>query len=966
VSEVLAPFDGGELLEREAVMRTAAAAMASARSGFGAFVLIEGQPGLGKTRLLEAAQEQARAVGMYAVRVPCTELECNLAFGVAQRAVRALVGQLPARRRTSLLRKAPPLARALLEAGESGAAGAAAASAGDAATLAQAHALFTVSAEALEDAPALVAIDDLHWCDQASLEFLLYLVNRLEELPAAVLGARRTRIGEQPLDLLERIAALPRVRVQRLAPLTRTAVAEMVRRALGERGDEVLAEACTHVTGGNPFYLRELLRALSDEPNLAPGELAERVRTLAPGAVIRAVRTRVGRLGRPAAALAGAAAVLGEDVPLRHAAQLAGLALEQAAKAADALAAVDVLVAEEPLRFVHPLVRRAIYGDLPAFARATRHLEAARLLDAERADPERVAAHLLLGARHQDEWVIERLRAAAASALAHGSPQSAVSYLKRALEEPPEREQRIDILAELGSAEAAAGAPDAAAHLAEAIAACEDGRRRAELSLLLGGALSSRGLHEQAAAAYDQGIGELGGVMRSAQRARVDAELLELHDRLQAGFLASASLVPALGQRYAQRAEAILEGLASEPSSYGERLLLAHEAIRRAFAAEPIERVVEVLARAWDDGKLLDPQRDAGSAPYLISGLLTHIGELERAIEVAEAALEHARRRFSPLQFATASFLRSLPSYLQGEISGALADLELAREARRYGWAQFSRLAAAAYALCLIEADELQRAEQVLADEGVDGPADLERAQLLYAWAELRLAQQRPQEALASAFAAGEALGAEPRTVGGTSLWRTAGAQAALQLGDRERALELAREELAAARRRGVVHAQIRALRVVGLCEEGREQVETLRAAAALGAIAPPRLETIHALVELGAALRRSTQRAAARQPLRRAADLAHHGGARALYAIALVELQAAGARPRREGLLSGPLSLTPSEHRIATLAAAGQSNREIARALFVTPKTVEYHLRNTYRKLDIMTREQLVAALEG
>ena len=269
------------------------------------------------------------------------------------------------------------------------------------------------------------------------------------------------------------------------------------------------------------------------------------------------------------------------------------------------------------------------------------------------------------------------------------------------------------------------------------------------------------------------------------------------------------------------------------------------------------------------------------------------------------------------------------------------------------------------YALCLVEADELLRAQQVLEDEE-EGPADLQQVELLYARSELHLAAQRPDQALDDALACGEMIGGEQHMLGATPPWRTAAAQAAAQLGNRERGAALAREELDIARRMGVLHGQIRALRVLGLCQQGAKQLGCLRSAAELGNAAPPRLETIHALVELGAALRRSNQRTAAREPLRRAADLAHHGGARALYAIALVELQAAGARPRREGLLSGPMSLTPSEHRIAALAAAGQSNREIARALFVTPKTVEYHLRNTYRKLDIMTREELVGALDG
>jgi DNA-binding CsgD family transcriptional regulator len=122
----------------------------------------------------------------------------------------------------------------------------------------------------------------------------------------------------------------------------------------------------------------------------------------------------------------------------------------------------------------------------------------------------------------------------------------------------------------------------------------------------------------------------------------------------------------------------------------------------------------------------------------------------------------------------------------------------------------------------------------------------------------------------------------------------------------------------------------------------------------------------VRALVELGAALRRANERTASRPSLRQAADLAKRGGALALYQRARTELSASGARPRREALLSGPDSLTPSERRIAELAAAGHSNRDIAGILFVTLKTVEYHLRNVYRKLDISARGELPRALNG
>src|SRR5207237_9238705 len=132
---------------------------------------------------------------------------------------------------------------------------------------------------------------------------------------------------------------------------------------------------------------------------------------------------------------------------------------------------------------------------------------------------------------------------------------------------------------------------------------------------------------------------------------------------------------------------------------------------------------------------------------------------------------------------------------------------------------------------------------------------------------------------------------------------------------------ELARDARAIAEQTGVLHARVRALRIHGSCEDGERGLELLRWAAELGTSAPPRLETIRALLDLGSALRRANQRAAAREPLQRAADLANEGGAAVLYARARLELSASGGRPRREALLSRPGSLTPSERRIAGLS---------------------------------------------
>jgi DNA-binding NarL/FixJ family response regulator len=192
--------------------------------------------------------------------------------------------------------------------------------------------------------------------------------------------------------------------------------------------------------------------------------------------------------------------------------------------------------------------------------------------------------------------------------------------------------------------------------------------------------------------------------------------------------------------------------------------------------------------------------------------------------------------------------------------------------------------------------------------------------------------------------------------------WRSLLACALLDLDQRSEAERLVAEELALARRAEAPRAIGLALRAAARLDDEiprlRESVELLRRAEA-------RLERARSHAELGAALRRSGRAEDARTSLRCAVDLAHRCGADALEDQALAELRATGARPRRR-VTTGAGALTPSERRIAELAAAGQQNREIAEALFVTMATVEFHLRNAYRKLGISSRTQLAGALGG
>jgi DNA-binding CsgD family transcriptional regulator len=926
------------------------AVLDAARNDVGGAILLEGHAGMGKTRLHEAALDLARASGMRVLRAAGSDLEQTIAFGVARQLLTAMLIGSSAARHDSVLAGAPMAVREM-----AGIAGGAQPNGADG-DLALAHGLFTALATADGGRPALIAIDDLHWSDSASLELVLYLLRRLDELPVAIVMTQRPVIGGGSSDLLDRIAAHPLVRVERLGPLGPKAIEQLVRQ-VRDSADDGLVAACARVTAGNPFYLRELLRALAVEGELDNEQLTNRALSLAPDAVARSLRVRIGRLGASAAALARALAILGDDVPLRHTAALAGLPIEQAAVVADRLAAVEIILAREPLRFVHPLVRHTVELDIPASERAGRHLDAGRLLHTEGDDPERVAAHLLLGRAEGNAWVVAQLRAAAMAARRRGSSRSAARYLERALAEPPQARTRPDVLAELGTAEAAAGITIAADRLEAAAAALTDPCRRAELALRQGHALHAQGRHEDAARTYERGLAELDDVPG-------EPRVIELQNELQTGFTATAAIANVLHGEAVERSDQLLARAIAEPVTRGQRLLLAQAAVRASFAAAPASQVVDLAARAWDDGRLVDREVPDEIAWTLVAGAFGLAGELERSIAIVDTVLDYARRRSLPLVFATASYVRALPRLLQGAVDDAIADLELARSARRYGWRQFVRAAASSYCLCLIEAGELDRAEQVLFEDApLEEPRDLEDIQRLYGLSELRLAQGRPRDAYDAALATGKALAASAK-VFGYCPWRDTAAQAALALGDTARALELARDSRAIAEQTGVMHARVRALRVHGLCEEDERGLELLRRAVELGSDGPPRLETIRALIEFGSALRRANQRSVAREPLQRAADMAKRGGANTLYERARTELRAAGGRPRRELVLRGTASLTPSERRIAELASSGRSNPDIARALFVTPKTVEYHLRNVYRKLDISRRQDLPEAL--
>ena len=367
----------------------------------------------------------------------------------------------------------------------------------------------------------------------------------------------------------------------------------------------------------------------------------------------------------------------------------------------------------------------------------------------------------------------------------------------------------------------------------------------------------------------------------------------------------------------------------------------------RALAAEPY------AAGIWDWTPDL---------PFLLV-ILARCDAYERRDAFLDQAIDRAQNRLAPAEILAYARLRSLGRMRQGRIAEAEADARLTM--RPLGL--LARGQAATYTAALIPPlvarGALAEAEQILADCPVDEIDDLDLLWLLEARAQLRTAQRRPADARRDL----ERLHTEAANRGmnclGAYAWSADLAMLLPATGEEAAARELAAEHLVRARAFGAPSSVGHALCACGTVASGTAGLEHLEEAVAVLAEAPARLEHAQALLALGRAKRRVGQRRAAIELLGQALDLASRCGATPLATVSRAELQLAGARPRRERLW-GREALTAAELRVATLAAQGASNAEIAQKLVVTRRTVETHLTSAYRKLDIKRRDELLAAL--
>ncbi len=899
----------GRELEQRAVDRT----LASARSGRSAVLALLGEPGIGKTALLGYARQ--RAHGLRVLGAHGTESETQLPFAALSELLRPALGLLP--------RIPPPQALALEGALALREARAVERFAVGVATL-------SLLAACADEDPLLLLIDDAHLLDAASAQALAFALRRLLAEPiAAILCAR----SGEPSMLDD--SDLPTIVLEGLAPADAAELLGSV--SASEAG------ALHSATAGNPLALLELREEAGALP---PFEGPVRVSAR----ISRSFARRADALEPDARRLLiiAAASFSGELATLARAAATCGIEISELdeCEATGLLRRVDSCV-----EFRHPLARSAVYSEARPRERRAAHRALADALPDHAADER--AWQLALAAAGTDEDAAAALEQAASRARSRGAFAVAAAALERAASlaaDPRERERLL-----VASADSAwtANEPERALSL---LARASDGPGDPELALareILRGRITTR------CGPVPDGLAALAAVAEGVCERDPDEAVDLFAEAVEACFYVGDADAM---RRYAERAQE----LARSSRSPRARFLAATSAgMAGIFGGQDdcagVDAMRNAVAIAESEPEL---QCDARLLPWLVMGPLW-LRESDAGTRlVAEAQAARAQASVGVLPW----LLNRIARHHAGTDSWRLARVEydeaiaLARES-----GQRTELAGGLAGLAWMEAREGREADCRAHVEEALGLCARLGAGLFEIWAvralaELELAAGRAQPALAHFERVAEGL--ERHAISDVDIDPTPEiVECRLRLGDGEAAAGCAVRFNERAQRKGQPWALARALRVRALVA-GEDDFEPLfDEALCLHARSADTFETARTHLAFGSRLRRSRRRGDARVQLRGALADFERLDARPWAGIALGELAATGERARRRDP-STLDELTNQELQIAHLLADGATTREAAASLFLSPKTIEYHLRSIYRKLGVKTRADLPSAL--
>lgn len=887
------------------------------RDGRGRAVLLEGEPGIGKTTLLHELVTAAARRGVPVLRAAGAELEHELAFGgVRQLFAPAL--RLPAPELDRLLAGPARLARPVLGLDEATAGGLSDPLWG----------LYCLTANLTEREPAVFAVDDLQWVDVESQRYLAHLIRRLDGLRVALVAATRpaSTADGTGVDLAALGADVWQVR-----PLS----ARAVHAALEQPSNPAAPDdhARWHaVTRGNPLLVGALARARREGRAVEPPTDAATV-----------VAWAAARAGSGAQELLEALALFVAGARLADVSHLTGLDQADCARVADRLVADAVLaVRDGQLAFAHPELRHVVYESTGALQRRVGHGRAAELLLARGAPLEEVAGQLLVAEPTGSARAVDVLCAVADHSRARGAIHAATRYLARALVEPPEPGRRFEVARELGRAQARLGLADAVDTLRTALQAAPTPRARVDVAVDLAATCF-------ATMRYDEAVEVLAA-------ARDDAQDDEQRLTVDAVLATTAWESTRWAHLYAQVADRLPADLPG--STTAQRLALGVVGARMFDRCEPYGRVRDVLLRAagGDSSAMTVCGVDLGDPV----SLLIACAAVDDARRLCEARQEEARRQGRDALYAASQVGLARIALLCGDLREAEAIVRLALELPGVHEVDRAMLLhqLASVRIAQGRLDEAEQSLQASSTEGMPVSASVRLRQ-----ARIDQLRGHHERAVAAYEAVRRTYDARDVSNPAERLWLVHHAAALAAAGRRSEGVEVVRElvvratAFGAPQPLGVCHVAL------GTLTTGEEALQALTTGVRVLDASPYRLDAAQAHLELGAALRRANRRTEAREHLATALGVAQQVGATPVADRADQELRASGARPRRRSQV-GPDALTPSEERVARLAAEGRTNAQIAAHLFLTVKTVEMHMSRVLRKLSVASRRDVAAAL--
>ena len=887
-------------------------ALARARSGTSATLALAGEPGIGKTALLEHAA--GRAAGMRLLRARGIESEAQIPFGSLLELIRpALV----------MLEKIPEPQAVALE-------GALALRPGAAQErFAVGAATLSILAAYAEQAPVAVLLDDAQWLDSSSAQALLFAFRRLVADPIAVFVA--VREGEP--SLLDG-ADLPTLQI---GGLTSDEAAMLVRGLAPEA-----ARRLHGATAGNPLALLELA---SDAHDLALAP--EGAPVLVSARISRAFLRRVGMLDQATRrALVLAATSDSGDLPTleRAAAQLQ---IDLSTLAAAESAGLITLRAGT-VEFRHTLARSAIYADTPAVERRAAHRALAGALPDR--DVDRRAWHLAAAAVGADDAASAALEQAGARSQDRSAYATAAAAFERAGRLAADNERRARLLREAAEAGWLAGLADrAVALLDEARAATSDPVKLVEIDQLAGHIATRRGPVMR------------GHAILAAAAGRADPEraVAMLAEAASACFYAGN---PAEMLSVAERARAELPENPSARARFLAAIAIGMARILGGDAAAGAEAVHEAITVAENSPDL---REDLQLIPWLAVGPL-FLRETGAGLSLLEDALRTARARAAvgALPFALNLIARDQATTDRCAVAEATyrEAIDLARES-----GQQTELTFGLAGLAWLQARRGREQEcRACAAEALSLCHEL-GTRLLEIWATAALGEL--ELGLGDAARAAEHFEQQQQLLRDLAITDADLLPAAelvdayLRLGRTDQAERVTAQFTAAASAKGQPWSLARALRCRGLLAGDTGFASLFEQAMSLHEQTPDAFEEARTRLAYGERLRRARNRVLAREQLRTAMNVFERLDAQPWADRARTELAATGETRRRRDPTTID-ELTPQELQIALLLAGGKTTRETAAALFLSPKTVEYHLRHVYQKLGVHSRDELAQTL--